>query len=56
MAVLRDLTVWSVQQSSFFMKEELFVFILHLDMSWCLFLCHWFKLDSRQTVKGVCLF
>lgn len=34
------------------MEEDLSVFILHLEMSWCLFLCHWFKLALRQRVKG----
>lgn len=38
------------------MKLVLSVFMLHLEMFWCLFLCHWFKLASRQRVKGLGFF
>ena len=38
------------------MKEDVSVSILHLEMSWCLFLCHWFKLASMQGVKGLGFF
>lgn len=38
------------------MKDDLPVFILRLEMSWCPFLCRWFKLASRQTVRGLGFF
>lgn len=42
-----------MQQSSCFIKEGVSAFTLRLEMSWCLFLCHSFKLVSRQRLQGL---